>query len=82
MLVEQLIRQLQEYPKDAELYVEYWDKETVESMEEVDLTKDEWAVLVYTMEEDEGSSYFPTALRFNEVIEELRTVPLTEKRNK
>ena len=82
MLVEQLIRQLQEYPKDAELYVEYWDKETVESMEEVDLTKDEWAVLVYTMEEDEGSSYFLTALRFNQTIEELRTVQLTEKRNK
>ena len=79
MLVEQLIRQLQEYPKDAELYVEYWDKETVESMEEVDLTEDEWAVLVYTMEEDEGSS-FASALRFNEVIEELRTVPLTERK--
>ena len=79
MLVEQLIRQLQEYPKDAELYVEYWDKETVESMEEVDLTEDEWAVLVYTMEEDEGSSYI-TALRFNEVIEELRTVPLEERK--
>ena len=79
MLVEQLIRQLQEYPKDAELYVEYWDKETVESMEEVDLTEDEWAVLVYTMEEDEGSSS-ASALRFNEVIEELRTVPLTERK--
>ena len=79
MLVEQLIRQLQEYPKDAEIYVEYWDKETVESMEEVDLTEDEWAVLVYTMEEDEGSSYI-TALRFNEVIEELRTVPLEERK--
>ena len=80
MLVEQLIRQLQEYPKDAEIYVEYWDKETVEAMEEVDLTKDEWAVLVYTMEEDEGSSYFPTALRFNQTLEELREVPLTERK--
>ena len=79
MLVEQLIRQLQEYPKDEELYVEYWDKETVESMEEVDLTKDEWAVLVYTMEEDEGASYFPTALRFNQTLEELKTVPLKER---
>ena len=79
MLVEQLIRQLQEYPKDAEIYVEYWDKETVESMEEVDLTDDEWAVLVYTMEEDEGSSYI-TALRFNQTIEELRTVPLEERK--
>ena len=79
MLVEQLIRQLQEYPKDAELYVEYWDKETLESMEEVDLTKDEWAVLVYTMEEGEGS-YFPTALRFNQTLEELREVPLTERK--
>jgi hypothetical protein len=49
-------------------------------MEEVDLTKDEWAVLVYTMEEDEGSSYFPTALRFNQTIEELRTVPLEERK--
>ena len=79
MLVEQLIRQLEVYPKDAELYVEYWDKETVEIMEEVALTEDEWGELVYTMEEDEGSSYFPTALRFNQTLEELRTVPLTEK---
>jgi len=79
MLVEQLIRQLEVYPKDAELYVEYWDKETVEIMEEVALTEDEWGELVYTMEEDEGSSYFPTALRFNQTIEKLRTVPLTEK---
>ena len=79
MLVEQLIRQLEVYPKDAELYVEYWDKETVEIMEEVALTDNEWGELVYTMEEDEGSSYFPTALRFNQTLEELRTVPLTEK---
>ena len=78
MLVEQLIRQLNEYPRDAELYVEYWDKETVESMEEIDLTESEWAEVVYQMEEDEGSSFFPTALRFNQTIEELRTVPLTE----
>ncbi len=80
MLVEQLIRQLQEYPKDAELYVEFWDKETVESMEEVDLTEDEWGILVYTMEEDEGSSYFPTALRFNQTLDELRTVKLIERK--
>ena len=79
MLVEQLIRQLNEYPHDAELYVEYWDKETVESMEEVDLTEDEWGEVVYQMEEGETNSYFSTALRFNETIEELRTVPLTEK---
>ena len=79
MLVEQLIRQLNEYPRDAELYVEYWDKETVESMEEVDLTEDEWGQVVYQMEEEEANSYFSTALRFNETIEELRTVPLTEK---
>ena len=79
MLVEQLIRQLQEYPKDVELYVEYWDKETVESMEEVDLTEDEWGEVVYQMEEDEGSS-FASALRFNQTIEELRTVPLEERK--
>jgi hypothetical protein len=80
MLVEQLIRQLNEYPRGAEIYVEYWDKETVESMEEVDLTDDEWGQVVYQMEDGETSSYFSTALRFNETIEELRTVPLTERK--
>ena len=48
-------------------------------MEEIDLTESEWAEVVYQMEEDEGSSFFPTALRFNQTIEELRTVPLTKK---
>ncbi len=80
MLVEQLIRQLELYPKDAELYVEYWDKETVESMEEVDLTEDEWGRVVYEMEEDEGSSFFPTALRFNQTIEELTNAKLIERK--
>ena len=78
MLVEQLIRQLQEYPKDAEIYVEYWDKETVESMEEIDLTEDEWNEVVYQMED--GGTSFASALRFNQTIEELRTVPLTERK--
>ena len=80
MLVEQLIRQLNEYPHDEEIYVEYWDKETVESMEEVDLTEDEWGQVVYQMEDGETASHFATALRFNETIEELRTVPLTERK--
>ena len=78
MLVEQLIRQLQQYPKDAELYVEYWDKETVESMEEVALTEDNWGQVVYEMEEDEGS--YTTALRFNQKIEELTNAKLIERK--
>ena len=78
MLVEQLIRQLQQYPKDAELYVEYWDKETVESMEEVALTEDEWGRVVYEMEEEEGS--YTTALRFNQKIEELTNAKLIERK--
>ena len=77
MLVEQLIRQLKEYPKDAELYVEYWDKETVEIMEDSTLTDDEWAEVVYQMEEEESS--LNTSLQFGVTIEKLRTVPLTEK---
>ncbi len=78
MLVEQLIRQLEFYPKDAELYVEYWDKETVEAMEEVALTEDEWGRVVYEMEEVEGS--FPTPLRFSQTIEELTNVKLIERK--
>ena len=78
MLVEQLIRQLKQYPKDAELYVEYWDKETVESMEEVALTEDNWGQVVYEMEEDEGS--YTTALRFNQKIEELTNAKLIERK--
>jgi hypothetical protein len=80
MLVEQLIRQLEQYPHDEELYVEYWDKGTVEVMEDTELTDDEWGQVVYTMEEDEGSSYFPTALRFNQTIEELTNAKLIERK--
>ena len=79
MLVEQLIRQLEQYPHDEELYVEYWDKGTVEAMEDTDLTTDEWADVVYQMEETEGGSSFSTADRFSQTIEELRIVPLTER---
>jgi len=77
MLVEQLIRQLEVYPKDAELYVEYWDKEWVEIMEDTTLTDDEWAEVVYQMEEEESS--LNTARQFGVTIEKLRTVPLAEK---
>ena len=80
MLVKQLIRQLEQYPHDEELYVEYWDKGTVEVMEDTELTDDEWGQVVYTMEEDEGSSYFPTALRFNQTIEELTNAKLIERK--
>ena len=77
MLVEQLIRQLEEYPPFAELYVEYWDKETVEIMEDTTLTDDEWEDVVYQMEEEESS--FATSTQFGVTIEKLRMVPLTEK---
>ena len=70
MLVEQLIRQLEMYPPDEELYVEYWDKGTVEAMEDTELTTEEWEDVVYQMEEEEGT--FPTALRFSQTIEEIR----------
>ena len=76
MLVEQLIRQLEEYPPFTEIYVEYWDKETVEIMEDTTLTDDEWGEVVYEMEEVESS--LNTALQFGVTIEKLRTVPLAE----
>ena len=53
MIVEQLIRQLERYPRDEELYVEYWDKETAEANAEVTLTDEEWEDVVYRMEENE-----------------------------
>ena len=78
MLVSQIIERLEQYPPSAELYVEYWDKETVEIMEDTTLTKDEWDEVVYHMELTPGY-FFPTALRFSQVIEGLRIVPLTER---
>ena len=53
MLVEQLIRQLERYPRDEEIYVEYWDKWTAEANAEVTLTDEEWGDVVYRMEENE-----------------------------
>ncbi len=66
------------HPKE-ELYVEFWDKGAVESMEEVALTDDEWGRVVYEMEEGEGS-FFPTPLRFNQTIEELTNAKLIERK--
>ncbi len=79
MLVENLIRQLQMWHPKEELYVEFWDKGAVESMEEVALTDDEWGRVVYEMEEGEGS-FFPTPLRFNQTIEELTNAKLIERK--
>ncbi len=76
MLVESIIRQLQMYPPKEELYIEYWDKETVEAMEAVALTEDNWGQVVYEMEEEEGS--WPTPLRFSQKIEELTNAKLIE----
>ena len=70
MLVEQLIRQLEQYPKHAELYVEYWDKETVEAMEDTTLTDDEWADVVYEMEE--ADKYPSTQEAFSMFIQEIK----------
>ena len=53
MLVEQLIRRLERYPRDEEIYVEYWDKWTAEANAEVTLTDEEWEDVVYRMEENE-----------------------------
>ena len=53
MLVENFIRQLERYPRNEELYVEYWDKETAEANAEVTLTDEEWEDVVYRMEESE-----------------------------
>lgn len=78
MLVEQLIRQLEEYPPFAEIYVEYWDKETVEIMEDTTLTKDEWEKVVYEMEEEETS--FITPIQFGITIEELTNAKLIERK--
>ena len=70
MLVEQLIRQLEEYPPFAEIYVEYWDKETVEIMEDTTLTDDEWGNVVYEMEE--ADKYPSTQEAFSMFIDEVK----------
>ena len=70
MLVEQLIRQLEEYPPFTEIYVEYWDKETVEAMEDTTLTDDEWGDVVYEMEE--ADKYPATQEAFSMFIDEVK----------
>ena len=80
MNVRQLKKQLEQFDGDEELYVEYWTKASVQIMEETELTDDEWGRVVYEMEEEEGSSFFPTALRFNQKIEELTNAKLIERK--
>ena len=70
MLVEQLIRQLEEYPPFTEIYVEYWDKETVEIMEDTTLTDDEWGDVVYEMEV--ADKYPATQEAFSMFIDEVK----------
>ena len=70
MLVEQLIKQLEEYPPFTEIYVEYWDKETVEIMEDTTLTDDEWGNVVYEMEE--ADKYPSTQEAFSMFIDEVK----------
>ena len=70
MVVEQLIRQLEEYPPFTEIYVEYWDKETVEIMEDTTLTDDEWGNVVYEMEE--ADKYPATQEAFSMFIDEVK----------
>jgi len=70
MVVEQLIRQLEEYPPFTEIYVEYWDKETVEIMEDTTLTDDEWGDVVYEMEE--ADKYPATQEAFSMFIDEVK----------
>ena len=59
MKVSKLIEQLErDYTPDTELYVEYWDKEIVQSYMWVgdkspELTDDEWAEVVEAMENSE-----------------------------
>ena len=59
MQVKNLIEQLQQYyTPETELYVEYWDKETVEQFmfdgeNSPTLTDDEWAEVVEAMENSE-----------------------------
>ena len=80
MNVRQLKKQLEQLDNDEELYVEYWTKASVQIMEDIELTEDEWGRVVYEMEEEEGSSFFPTALRFNQKIEELTNAKLIERK--
>ena len=59
MQVKNLIEQLQQYyTPETELYVEYWDKETVgqfmfDGENSPTLTDDEWAEVVEAMENSE-----------------------------
>lgn len=54
MKVKELIEQLKTYGEDTELFVEYWDKETVEQYgTSRKMTEDEWVYAVQTMENGE-----------------------------
>ena len=60
MTVQELIKQLGDYSLDEEIYVEYWDKATVESfmwdgMSDMPrLTDDQWSQVVEEMENHEN----------------------------
>ena len=77
MKVSQLIEQLQQnYSPDTELYVEYWDKETVDGFmwngeEKKTLTEDEWVVVVQTME---NSERLDQSMAADSLVEEAESV--------
>jgi hypothetical protein len=68
MLVSQLIKQLERYPRNEEIYVEYWDKWTAEANAEVTLTDEEWEDVVYRMEENE--LYYGTSSYLSDYCQE------------
>lgn len=77
MKVSQLIEQLQQnYNPDTELYVEYWDKETVDGFmwngeEKKTLTEDEWVVVVQAME---NSERLDQSMAADSLVEEAESV--------
>lgn len=77
MQVQKLIEQLQQhYTPETELYVEYWDKETVDGFMWVgdkspELTEDEWVSVVEAMENSERLDQSMVA---DSLVEEAKTV--------
>jgi len=77
MQVKELIEQLQQnYTPETELYVEYWDKETVDGYMWVgekspELTDDEWGAVVDAME---NSERLDQSMAADSLVEEAKAV--------
>lgn len=76
MLVKELIEQLQKnYQPEDNLIVAYWDKDIIESYEEVpEMTEGDWSEVVAKYEDGEFGWQSDATDSFLELVEEVKNV--------